>query len=70
MRIFIRTFAPFKTADSADFTDFEGVIGDQPTNLFLAKTQGLDDRNLFESALRNLRLNPVSVFAFKLNSEV
>jgi hypothetical protein len=35
-----------ETADSADFTDFEGVIGDERTNLFVAKLQGIDHRNL------------------------
>jgi len=41
-----------ETADSADFTDFEGVIEDEPTNLFAAKTQGIDNRNLLHP--RNL----------------
>jgi hypothetical protein len=35
-----------ETADSADFTDFEGGIGDEPTNPFVAKAQGIDSRNL------------------------
>jgi len=35
-----------ETADSADFTDFEGVIGDEPTNPFVAQTQSIDNRNL------------------------
>ena len=30
-----------ETADSADFTDFEGVIGDEPTNPLVGKTQGI-----------------------------
>jgi hypothetical protein len=49
-----------ETADSADFTDFEGVIrGDERTNLFVAKLQGIDIRNLlYPCNLRNLRLNP------------
>jgi hypothetical protein len=29
-----------ETTDSADFTDFEEVIADQRTNLFVAKLQG------------------------------
>ena len=35
-----------ETADSADFTDFEGVIGDVRTNIFVAKLQVTDNRNL------------------------
>ena len=35
-----------ETADSADFTDFEGVIGDVRANLFVAKLQDIDNRNL------------------------
>ena len=35
-----------ETADSADFTDFKGVIGVEPTNPFVAQTQGIDNRNL------------------------
>ena len=55
-----------ETADSADFTDFEGVIGDVRTNLFVAKLQGIDNRNLFYPCnLRNLWLNPFSVFGLK-----
>jgi len=52
-----------RTADSTDFTDFEEVIGDDRTSLFVAKLQGLANRSL--SYLRNLRnrwLNPFSVF--------
>jgi hypothetical protein len=30
-----------ETADSTDFTDFEGVIGDERTKLFVAKLQGI-----------------------------
>ena len=52
-----------ETTDSADFTDFEEVIGDERTNLFLAKLQGIDNRNLlYPCNLRNLWLNPFSVF--------
>jgi len=55
-----------RTADSTDFTDFEEVIGHDLTNLFVAKLQGIADRNLlFLCNLRNLWLNPfksVSVF--------
>jgi len=29
-----------ETADSADFTDFQEVIGDERTNLFAVKLQG------------------------------
>ena len=29
-----------ETTDSADFTDFQEVIGDERTNLFVAKTSG------------------------------
>ena len=35
-----------ETADSADFTYFEGVIGDERTNLFAAKLQGVYNCNL------------------------
>ena len=52
-----------ETADSADLADFEGVIGDEPTNLFPAKTQGIATHNLlYPCNPRNLRLNPFSVF--------
>jgi hypothetical protein len=52
-----------ETADSADFTDFKGVIGDERTNLFLVKLQGVYNCNLlYPCDLRNLRLNPFSVF--------
>jgi hypothetical protein len=36
----------FRTADSTDFTDFEEVIEDDHTNLFVAKLQGAANRNL------------------------
>jgi hypothetical protein len=49
-----------ETADSADFTDFEEVIGDERTNLFAAKLQGDYNCNLLYPF--NLRLNPFSVF--------
>jgi len=35
-----------ETTDSADFTDFEEVIGDERTNLLVTKLQGIDNRNL------------------------
>jgi aspartate ammonia-lyase len=35
-----------ETADSADFTDFEEVIGSERTNLFVAKLLGIDNRSL------------------------
>ena len=55
-----------ETADSADFTDFKGVIGVVRTNLFLVKLQGVYNCNLlYPCNLRNLRLNPFSVFGFK-----
>ena len=55
-----------ETADSADFTDFEEVIADERTNLFVAKLQGIDNRNLlYPCNLRNLWLNPFSVFGLK-----
>jgi len=55
-----------ETADFADFTDFEEVIGDERTNLFVAKLQGIDNRNLlYPCNLRNLWLNPFSVFGLK-----
>ena len=45
-----------ETTDSADFTDFQEVIGDERTNLFVAKLQGIDNRNLlYPWNLRNLR---------------
>jgi hypothetical protein len=45
-----------ETADSADFTDFGEVIGDERTNLFVAKLQGIYNRNLlYPCNLRNLR---------------
>jgi hypothetical protein len=45
-----------ETTDSADFADFEEVIG---TNLFVAKFQGIDNRNLlYPCNRRNLWLNP------------
>ena len=48
-----------------------GVFGNEPTNLFVAELQGIDNRNLLYSCnlrnLRNLRLNPFSVFEL-LNS--
>jgi hypothetical protein len=57
-----------ETADSADFTDFEGVIGDVRTNVFVIKLQVTDNRNLlYPCNLRNLRLNPFSVFGLKLD---
>ena len=34
------------TTDSTDFTDFEEDIGDGRTNLFVAKLQGVTNRNL------------------------
>jgi hypothetical protein len=39
---------------------FEGVIGGERTNLFVAKLQGIDSRNLLYpcNLLCNLRLNP------------
>jgi hypothetical protein len=47
-----------ETTDSADFADFEEVIGVSNTNLFVAKLQGIDNRNiLYPCSLRNLRLN-------------
>jgi hypothetical protein len=52
-----------ETTDSADFTDFEEVIGDERTNLFVAKLQGIDNCNLLcPCNLRNLWLDPFSVF--------
>jgi hypothetical protein len=33
--------------DSADFADFEEVIGGRAYDLFVAKLQGVDSRNLF-----------------------
>jgi hypothetical protein len=42
------------TADSTDFTDFEEVIGDDRTNLFVAKLQGVANRNLCICNLRYL----------------
>ena len=48
-----------ETTDSADFADFEKVIGAERTNLFVANLQGIDNRNLFYPCnLRNLWLNP------------
>jgi hypothetical protein len=48
-------------------TDFEGVIGNQRTNLFVAKLSGHDNRSLlYPCNLRNLRLNPFSVFGLKV----
>ena len=53
------------TADSADFTDFEEVIADERTNLFVAKLQRQDNRNLlYPCNLRNPWLNPSSVLGF------
>ena len=47
-----------ETADSADFTEFEAVIGDERTNLFVAKLQGIDKCNLLDPCnLRHLRFN-------------
>jgi hypothetical protein len=68
---FVRSLAPeIETADSADFTDFEGVIGDVRTNIFVAKLQVTDNRNLlYPCNLRNLRLNPFSVFGLWVQSE-
>ena len=54
-----------ETADFADFTDFEEVIGDERTNLLVAKLQGIYNPNLC-----NLRLNPFSVFGFKVQTEM
>ena len=52
-----------ETTDSADFTDFQEVIGDERTNLFVAKLQGIHNRNLlYPWNLRNLRLNPFRFF--------
>jgi hypothetical protein len=56
------------TADSADFTDCEEarLLGDDRTNLLVAKLQGVANRNLLNLRnlrnLRNLWLNPFSVF--------
>jgi hypothetical protein len=49
-----------ETTDSADFADFEEVsYWGERTNLFVAKLQGIDIRNLlYPCNLRNLRLNP------------
>jgi hypothetical protein len=48
-----------ETADSADLADFEGVIGDEPTNLFPAKTQGIATHNLlYPCNPRNLPRSP------------
>ena len=47
--------AEMETADSADFTDFEEVIGGERTNLCVAKLQSIDNRNLlYPCNLRNL----------------
>ena len=60
-----------KTADSADFTDFEGVIGDVRTNIFAIKLQVTDNRNLlYPCNLLNLRLNPFSVFGIKIGQKL
>ena len=49
-----------ETAHSADFTDFEEVIGSEDKNLFVAKLQGIDNRNLlYLCNLRSLWLTPL-----------
>ena len=57
------------TADSADFTDFEEarLSGDNRTNFFVAKTSEVANRSLLN--LRNLWLNPFSVFGYKVQTE-
>jgi hypothetical protein len=63
--LFSNPNSEIETADSADFTDLRGVIGDERTNLFLVKLQGVYNCNLlYPCNLRNLRLNPFSVFGF------
>ena len=60
------------SADSADFADFEEarILGDDRTNLFVAKLQGVANRTLLNLRnLRNLWLNPFSVFGFKVQTE-
>ena len=59
--------AEIETTDSADFTDFEEVIGDERTNLFVAKLHRVDNRNpLYPCNLRNLRLNPFRFLGLKI----
>jgi hypothetical protein len=51
-------YSEIETADSGDFADFEEVIADEHTNLFVAKLQGIYIRNLLHPCNpRNLRLN-------------
>ena len=46
-----------ETADSADFTGIEGVIGDKRTKLFVANLQSIYNSNLlYPCNPRNLRL--------------
>jgi hypothetical protein len=71
---FIRSLAPQprqairRSLRNLQNEDFEGVIGDVRTNIFVAKLQVTDNRNLLcPCNLRNLRLNPFSVFGLKLD---
>jgi hypothetical protein len=51
-------YPKLETADCTDCTDFEEVVEDDRTNLFVAKVQGVANRNLLSLYnLRNLWLN-------------
>ena len=45
-----------RTTDSTDSTDFAEVIGDERTNLFVAKLQGVANRNLLYRCYNRVKI--------------